>query len=49
MKFGRNNYHARDCKVASRAKRPPFPDNANQEPVQKKRKFNKENLKTELG
>ena len=50
MKCGRNNHQAQDCKACFRAKTPPLPGNANQEPVQKKRKFNKGDLKiTEIG
>ena len=49
MKYGRSNHQARDCKVLSRAKTPSPFSNANQEPVQKKRKFNRGHLKiTEL-
>ena len=50
MKCERRNYLARDCKAPFRAKTPPFSNNANQEPVQQKRKFEKGHLKiTELG
>ena len=50
MKCGRSNHQARDCKAASRAKTPTSLDSANQEPVQKKRKFDRGHLKiTELG
>ena len=50
MKCGRSNHQARDCKAPSRAKTPPSLGNANQEPVQKKRKFDSGHLKiTELG
>ena len=50
MKCGRNNYQVQDCKAPSRAKTPPFTSNGNQEPVQKKRKFDKGHLKIiELG
>ena len=50
MKCRRSNHQAWDCKARSRAKRPPFSGNANQETVQKKRKFNQEHLKIiELG
>ena len=45
MKHGRNNYQVQECRAAWRAKTPPFPSNANQEPVRKKRKFNKRHLK----
>ena len=45
MKCGRSNHQARDCKAPLRAKTHPSLDNANQEPVQKKRKFNREHLK----
>ena len=50
MKCGRNNHQARDCKALSRAKTPlPF-GIAKQEPVQKKRKFDRGHLKMkELG
>ena len=50
MKRGRSNHQARDCRAASRAKTPAFIGNANQEPVQKKRKLDGGHLKiTELG
>ena len=50
MKCGRSNHQARDCKALSRAKTPPSFGNGNQEPVQKKRKFDRGHLKiTELG
>ena len=50
MKYERSNHQARDCKALSRAKTPPSIGNANQEPVQKKRKFDRGHLKiTELG
>ena len=49
MKYGRSNHQAWDCKAPSRAKIPPSFGNANQEPVQKKRKFDRGHLKiTEL-
>ena len=41
IKYGRSNHQARDCKDLLKAKTTPFPDSANREPVQKKRKFNK--------
>ena len=41
VKCGRSNHQARDCKALSRAKTPPSFRNANQEPVQKKRKFDR--------
>ena len=50
MKCGRSNHQAQDCKALSRAKTPPSFGNANQEPVQKKRKFDRGHLKiAELG
>ena len=50
MKWERSNQQAWDCKAPLRAKPSPFPVNANQEPVQKKKKFDKGDLKiTELG
>ena len=50
MKCGRSNHQARDWKAPSQAKTPPPLDNANQEPVQKKRKFDRRHLKiTVLG
>ena len=50
IKYGRSNHQARDCKALSRAKTPLSFGNANQEPVQKKRKFDRGHLKiTELG
>ena len=50
IKCGRSNHQAQDCKAPSRAKTPPSLGNANQEPVQKKRKFDKGHLKImELG
>ena len=50
MKCGRSNHQAWDCKALWRAKTPPSFGNANQEPVQKKRKFNRGHLTiTELG
>ena len=50
MKCGRSNHQARDCKALSRAILPPSFGNANQEPVQKKKKFDRGHLKiTELG
>ena len=50
MKCGRSKQQARDCKALSRAKTPPSFGNANQEPVKKKRKFDRGHLKnTELG
>ena len=50
MKCGRSNHLARDCKAASEAKTPTSFSNTNQEPVQKKSKFEGEHLKiTELG
>ena len=39
MKCGRNNHQARDCKAPSIAKTPLSLSKANQEPVQKKKKF----------
>ena len=50
MKCGRSNHQARDCKAPSRAKTPSYFGNANQEPVQKKRKFDRGHIKiTEFG
>ena len=50
IKCGRSNHQARDCKASLRAKTSAFSGNTNQEPVQKKRKFNNGHLKiTELG
>ena len=50
MKCGRSNHQARDYKALSREKTPPFFGNANQEPVQKKRKFDRGHFKiTDLG
>ena len=50
MKCGRSNHQAQDCKAPSRAKTPPSLGSANQEPIQKKRKFDRRHLKiTELG
>ena len=50
MKCRRSNHQARDCKAPSQAKTPPSQRSANQEPVQKKRKFDRGHLKiTELG
>ena len=50
MKCGRSNHQTRDCKAPSQAKTPPSLRSANQEPVQKKRKFDRRHLKiTELG
>ena len=50
MKYGRSNHQALDCKALSRAKTPSSFANANQEPVQKKRKFDGGDLKiTKLG
>ena len=49
MKCGRSNHQARDYKALSRVKTTPSFGNANQEPVQKKRNFDREHLKiTEL-
>ena len=49
MKCGRSNHQAQDCKAPSRAIIPAFLCNANQEPVQKKKKLAKGHLKiTEL-
>ena len=45
MKCGRSNHQARDCKAPSRVKKPPPLGNANQEPAQKKRKFDRGHLK----
>ena len=45
MKHGRSNHLARDCKTLLRAKTSPFSNNANQEPVQKKRKLYKKHSK----
>ena len=45
MKCGRINHKAWDWQSTARVKTPPFPDNANQEPVQKKRKFDRVHLK----
>ena len=50
MKCGRSNYQARDGNALSREKTPPSFGNANQEAVQKERKFDKRHLKiAELG
>ena len=50
MKCGRSNHQAQYCKALSRAKTPPSFGNANQEPIQKKRKCDRGHLKiTELG
>ena len=50
MKCGRSNHQEQDCKALSRAKTTSIFGNANQEPVQKKRKFDPGHLKiTELG
>ena len=50
MKCGRSHHQVQDCKALSRAKTPMLLGNANQEPVQKKRKFDRGQLKiTELG
>ena len=50
MKCGQSKQQGQDCKPPSRAKTPPFSGNANQEPVQKKSKFDKGHLKiTKLG
>ena len=50
MKCGRSNHQAQDCKAPSQAKTPPSFVNANQEPVQKKRKLDGGHRKiTELG
>ena len=50
MKCGSSNHEARDCKALSRAKTPPSFGNANQAPVQKKRKLDRGHRKiTELG
>ena len=45
MKCRRSNHLAQDCKAPSRAKTRIVLDNTNQETVQKKRKFNREQLK----
>ena len=45
-----SNHQARDCNARLRGRTLIFPSNTNQEPVQKKRKFNKEQLIiTDLG
>ena len=44
-KCGRSNHQAQDCKALSRAKTTTSFGNANQEPVQKKRKFDRGHLK----
>ena len=50
MKCGRSNHQARDCKAPSLAKTPSSLSNANQELVQKERKFDSGHHKiTELG
>ena len=50
MKCGRSNHQARDCKAPSRAKTPASLGSANQEPVQKNRRFDRGHLKImELG
>ena len=49
MKCRRSKHQARDGKALSSAKTPPFFGNVNQEPVQKKSKFDRGHLKiTEL-
>ena len=49
MKYVRSNHQAQDYKALSRAKTPPSFGNTNQQPVQKKRKFDRGHLKiTEL-
>ena len=49
MKCRRSNHQVWDCKALSKAKTPPSFGNTNQEPVQKKRKFDRGHLKiTEL-
>ena len=49
MNCRRSNHQARDCKALSLAKSPLSLANANQGPVQKKRKFDRRHLKiTEL-
>ena len=49
MKCGRSNHQARDFKAPLQAKTPPSLDNANLEPVWKKRRFDVGHLKiTEL-
>ena len=45
MKYERKNHQARECKAREREKTPPFVDNTNQEPVDKKRKFDKRDIK----
>ena len=50
IKYTRSNNQAQDCKAISGAKTPPSFGNANLEPVQKKRKFDRAHVKiTELG
>ena len=50
MKYGRSNHQARDSKAPSQAKTPPSLGNAKEEPVQKKRKFDRRHLKiTKIG
>ena len=45
IKHKRSYHQAWDCNTLSRAKKPPFPGDAKQEPAQKKRKFDKGHLK----
>ena len=45
IKSGRSNHRGQDCKAPSRGQTPLFPPTANQKPVRKKRKFDKEHLK----
>ena len=50
MKCKRSNHQKRDCKAPSRAKTSMSRGNANQELVEKKRKFDRRHFKiTELG
>ena len=50
MKCGRSHHQVQDCKALSRAKTPMLLGNANQEPVQNKRRFDGGHLKiTKLG
>ena len=50
MRYGTSNYQARDCQALSRVKTPSSLSNTNQEPVQKKRQFDRGHVKiTELG
>ena len=45
IKYRSSNHKAQDCKAPSRAKTPLLSANANQKPLQKKRKFHKAHIK----